>query len=129
MKRVTGIGGIFFRAQDPTKLGRWYEKHLGFKFDKKINGASFFWHPLGDSKTKAQTIWGPFPKNTKYFGQGRQSFMVNYRVKNLDALLKALRKARVKIDGHQEDHVYGRFAWIVDAEGNRIELWEPAKTK
>ena len=102
-----------------------FAKHLGLKLDKDFCGTNFSWHPLGDSKTKAQTVWALFPRNTEYFGAGKQSFLLNYRVKNLDALLKALRKARVKIDPKREDHSYGRFAWIVDPEGNRIELWEP----
>ena len=119
MKRVTGIGGIFFKAEDPEKLYQWYEKHLGIK---RENGGVMF---PGEPETV--TVWSPFKKDTAYFGGGSQSFMINYRVDNMDALLAALGEEGVEIDPKREDHEYGRFAWIVDPEGNRIELWEPAK--
>jgi catechol 2,3-dioxygenase-like lactoylglutathione lyase family enzyme len=117
MKRVTGIGGIFFRAKDPQALNDWYVKHLGL--------------PVGDHGAMFEdgglTIWSTFPEDTPYFGAQNKSFMVNYRVDDLDALLETLRAEGVWIDEHREDHEYGRFAWIADPEGNRIELWQPAK--
>jgi predicted enzyme related to lactoylglutathione lyase len=125
--RVTGIGGIFFRAEDPAKLGAWYEKQLGINSEHGF--ATFNWQPLDDPKTKGSTTWALFPQDTKYFGAGPQTFMINYRVENLDALLEALAREGVKIDPHRESYDYGRFAWIVDPEGNRIELWEPTKGK
>lgn len=125
MKRVTGIGGIFFKSENPEQLYKWYEKHLGIK-RMPDNGAVFNWRQADDNKP-AMTVWSLFPKDTKYFNPSRSSFMVNYRVENLDELLKALREEGVEIDLKREDTEYGRFAWITDPEGNRIELWEPPK--
>ena len=124
MKRVTGIGGIFFKAKDPEKLYRWYEKQLGIIREPHGQGAVFRWREGKNSRPGA-TAWAAFPKNTRYFRPSRASFMINYRVANLDVLLRQLRKAGVWIDGKREEGDYGRFAWIMDPEGNRIELWEP----
>ncbi len=110
MARVTGIGGIFLRARDPKTLSAWYAKHLGIQ--------------LAD-----YAIWSLFPEDTPYFGNGNergpQQAMVNYRVDDLDELLTQLAAAGVTIDPHREDCNYGRFSWITDPEGNRIELWQP----
>jgi predicted enzyme related to lactoylglutathione lyase len=124
MKRVTGIGGIFFRTSDPKRTAAWYERHLGLPVDPE-QGSAMFGAPdegAGDSIT----IWSPFESDTQYFGSSGQPFMVNYRVDNLDALLAALQAEGVQIDSKREDQEYGRFAWIVDCDGNRVELWEPA---
>ena len=134
MKRVTGIGGIFFKSENPQKLYEWYEKHLGIKRDAHGQGASFEWRELrqGDGNepgAKALTAWSIFPRSSKYFGASKADFMVNYRVDNLDALLAELKEGGVEVDPHREDYEYGRFAWIVDPDGNRIELWEPARGK
>jgi predicted enzyme related to lactoylglutathione lyase len=126
MRRVTGIGGVFFKADDPEKLYQWYEKHLGIQRDE-TTAASFHWRDANDPSKKGRTSWAIFPKNTTYFEPGRAGFMVNYRVDNLDALLEALAREGVEIDPHRENCDYGRFAWILDPEGNRIELWEPPK--
>jgi catechol 2,3-dioxygenase-like lactoylglutathione lyase family enzyme len=134
MKRVTGIGGIFFKSDNPDQLYSWYQKHLGIARDAHGQGASFEWRELrGDDDTepgpKGVTAWSIFPTTTKYLGDSKAGFMVNYRVDNLDALLEELKQAGVKIDPHREDADYGRFAWITDPDGNRIELWEPPKEK
>ena len=128
MKRVTGIGGIFFKSEDPKKLYQWYEKHLGI-VSQPEQGAMFQWRDHNDPSSEGMTIWSVFPHDTKYLKQSRANFMINYRVDDLDALLEALKNEGVEIDPHREDHEYGRFAWIMDPDGNRIELWEPPKEK
>jgi len=134
MKRVTGIGGIFFKSENPSQLYDWYERHLGIQRDRHGQGASFEWLEAraadgSEPGPKALTAWSIFPHNTKYFGASKSGFMVNYRVDDLDGLLAALKAAGVEIDPHREDAEYGRFAWITDPDGNRIELWEPPKQK
>jgi catechol 2,3-dioxygenase-like lactoylglutathione lyase family enzyme len=138
MRRVTGLGGVFFKANNPDLLYEWYEKHLGIK--RESYGVMFSWRDDGDPE--GGTAWSIFPKESGYFnsenvplqpeaGLNRppQQLMINYRVDNLDALLEALRGEGVWIDPKREDADYGRFAWIMDPEGNRIELWEPPKKK
>jgi len=111
--KVTGIGGVFFRAKDPAVLSNWYEKHLG------INGMDWV-------QQQGQTAFAPFPADTDYFGSKSQNFMLNFRVDDLGGVLKQLRANGVKIVKDVQDHtVLGRFASIEDPEGNRIELWEP----
>jgi predicted enzyme related to lactoylglutathione lyase len=129
MKRVTGIGGIFFKAQDQEKLYQWYEKHLGIKRDPDAQAALLRWREVDDPQRPGTTVWALFGKDTKYFDPSRASFMINYRVDDLDALLEALRQEGVEVDPKRETYDYGRFAWIMDPEGNRIELWEPPKEK
>jgi glyoxylase I family protein len=110
---VSGIGGVFFRAKDPEALSEWYEKHLG------INGMDW-------AQQKGQTVFAPFPADTEYFGSQMQAFMLNFRVDDLDGLLEQLKAGGVKIvKGVEEQAGVGRFAWIEDPEGNRIELWQP----
>ncbi len=123
MARVTGIGGVFLRSQDPSALARWYAKHLGVTLSDH-GGATFAWSDQVPEGTGA-TAWSPFPMNTTYFGEGPQAVMVNYRVDDLDALLEQLAAAGVWVDPHREDYDYGRFAWIRDCDGNRLELWQP----
>ena len=120
MKRVTGIGGVFFKSEDPQRLKEWYQKHLEV-------GDVFQWTDLNqpDAKTPAQTIWSPFKKDTTYFAPSEKPFMFNYRVHDLHALLAALREEGVTIVGEVEEAPYGKFGWILDPEGNKIELWEP----
>jgi catechol 2,3-dioxygenase-like lactoylglutathione lyase family enzyme len=124
MNRVIGLGGIFFKSAEPKKLYDWYERHLGIK-----QGATFPWRRVDDPSSETCTAWSIFPHDTKYFGSGPAPFMINYQVEDMDALLEALRAEGVTIDPKREDGEYGRFAWIVDPDGNRIELWEPAKEK
>jgi predicted enzyme related to lactoylglutathione lyase len=123
MKKVTGIGGVFFKSQDPEQTKDWYQKHLGIESDQY--GATFEWkHPDNPEKT-GYTAWNPFPHHTKYFDPGHQEFMINYRVADLEALLAELKDQGVKIVGEMEEFEYGKFAWIMDPEGQKIELWEP----
>ena len=126
-QRVTGLGGIFFKAKNTKKLGGWYQKHLGLPV-QEWGGCSFEWREARNPKKKGSTVWSPFAADTKYFGAGKQALMVNYRVANLKAVLAALKKERVWIDPKGiEASEFGQFAWIKDGEGNRIELWEPPK--
>lgn len=125
--RVTGLGGIFFKAKDPKKLSAWYKKHLGLPVEDGWGGWSFNWRDAKNPKKAGATIWSPFEAKTTYFGPGKQSHMINYRVANLKEVLAALKKEKVWIDPKVEESEFGKFAWIKDAEGNRIELWEPPK--
>jgi predicted enzyme related to lactoylglutathione lyase len=119
-KRVTGLGGIFFKAEDPKKLKGWYQEHLGVEM-------VFKWKDLGDpdATVPASTAWCPFKKDTTYFSPSEKSFMINYRVKNLTELLEALKEEGVTVVGEVQEFSYGKFGWIMDPEGNKIELWEP----
>jgi predicted enzyme related to lactoylglutathione lyase len=123
MKKVTGIGGIFFKCKDPKKMTEWYQKHLGL--DTNPYGATFEWYEGTDSTKKAQTQWAPFAETTKYFDPSAKDFMINYRVENLEALVEELKKEGVTIVDKMETVEYGKFIHILDAEGNKVELWEP----
>lgn len=125
MKRVTGIGGIFFKSKDPKATYEWYNKHLGVELMPDGSSGIFKWRRPDNPDGKGMTVWAAFPENTKYFGPGPQTFMMNYRVDDLDAVLKALEAEGVQIDPKREDYDYGKFAWIIDPDGNRIELWQP----
>jgi predicted enzyme related to lactoylglutathione lyase len=118
MEKVLGIGGVFFRARDPKALVAWYREHLGVPVEPEQTFAAFESTGPGE-----QAVWSAFPADTTYLGSG--TFMVNYRVKNLDAMLAQLRAAGAEVEERVEDHVYGRFGWAIDPEGNRFELWEP----
>ena len=119
MAKVTGIGGVFFKVADPAATRAWYAEHLGLATD--AYGATFG----PDADPKAQTIWSPFARDTGYFGAGAQDFMVNFRVDDLDAVLAALVAKGVELAGEPSDEGYGKFAWIIDCDGRKIELWEP----
>lgn len=123
MKRVTGIGGIFFKSKDPQKMTEWYQKHLGL--DTNPYGATFEWYESADGDKKGRTQWSPFPEDTTYFEPSQQEFMVNYRVDNLEALVEALKNEGVTIVDDIETYPYGKFVHILDGEGNKVELWEP----
>lgn len=125
MKRVTGIGGIFFKSEDPGKIKEWYGKHLGFNVTEW--GCSFLWKDVNapDAAAPARTEWSPMKNDTTYFQPSEKPFMFNYRVENLVALMKVLREEGVTIVGEIEEYPYGKFGWILDPEGNKIELWEP----
>ncbi|MEI6106427.1 MAG: VOC family protein [Opitutae bacterium] len=126
MPRVTGLGGIFFKAKNTKKLQAWYKKHLGLPLDPAWGGCSFDWLDAKNPKQKGATIWSAFEAKTKYFGSGRQSFMINYRVADLKKLFATLKKEGVWIDPKGiEESEFGKFGWIKDADGNRLELWEP----
>lgn len=116
-ERVQGIGGVFFRARDPEALKRWYGEHLGIDLE---DFGTVFTADAGD-----QTVWAPFAADTEYFGSRDQQAMVNYRVRDLDAMLAQLREAGAVVDERVAEHEYGRFGWATDPEGNRFELWQP----
>lgn len=123
MKRVTGIGGIFFKAENPDKIKEWYKTHLGFDTDQY--GTNFEWKQGADPAKYGFTQWSPFPENTTYFAPSGKEFMINYRVENLEALVKELKKEGVAVLDEIETYDYGKFVHILDIEGNKIELWEP----
>jgi predicted enzyme related to lactoylglutathione lyase len=116
---VLGIGGVFFKARDPVALATWYREQLGIPVDLPATYASI-------QEREATAVWATFPHDTEYFGRQSTSFMLNYRVANLDAMLAQLRDAGVVVDDKVEDYEYGRFGWATDPEGNRFELWQPA---
>ncbi|MFH6944474.1 VOC family protein [Flavobacterium sp. FlaQc-50] len=123
MKKVTGIGGIFFKCNDPDKMKEWYKTHLGL--DTNEYGATFEWKEASDSTKNGSTQWSPFPETTKYFEPSAKDFMINYRVADLEALVEELKKEGVTIVDIIETYEYGKFVHIIDMEGNKIQLWEP----
>ena len=127
LQRVTGIGGIFFKANNVKQQREWYKNHLGIEYADKDGGASFYWREDEHPEKRGFTVWSIFPSDTKYFDSSTAPFMMNFRVANLDALVKQLESEGVKIVGGIEEYEYGRFAWVMDPEGNRVELWEPPK--
>jgi predicted enzyme related to lactoylglutathione lyase len=122
-KRVTGIDGIFFKCKDPDKMKEWYKTHLGLNTDKY--GTNFEWRLASDSTKKGFTQWSPFSAGTKYFEPSTKDFRINYRVENMDFLVKELKKEGVTVLDTIETYDYGKFVHIMDIEGNKIELWEP----
>lgn len=123
IKKVTGIGGIFFKCQDPGKVREWYRVNLGLNTNQY--GSVFEWYQGADSTKKGFTQWSPFGAKTKYFEPSTKDFMINFRVANLEALVAELRKNNVTITDSVETVEYGKFVHIMDIEGNKIELWEP----
>lgn len=126
MARVTGIGGVFLRSPDPKALTQWYADHLGIALTD-YGGINFLWSDEVPAGT-GMTVWSAFPHDTTYFGDGPQTVMINYRVDDLDALVAGLEAKGVWIDPKRDDSDYGRFAWIRDRDGNRVELWQPPAT-
>jgi predicted enzyme related to lactoylglutathione lyase len=120
MERVLGIGGVFFKANDPQSLAAWYREHLGIPVEVGQTYATLRSTALGE-----QTVWSTFPADTQYFGAANQMLMVNYRVRNLDAMMAQLRAAGASVEDRIEDSEFGRFGWATDPEGNRFEMWEP----
>lgn len=123
MKRVTGIGGIFFKCKDPGKVREWYQKHLGLHTNQY--GAVFEWRQGADTTKKGFTQWSPFKESTKYFEPSTKDYMINYRVADLENLVEELKKEGVTVVDSIETYDYGKFVHILDIEGNKIELWEP----
>jgi predicted enzyme related to lactoylglutathione lyase len=123
MKRVTGIGGIFFKSKDPQQLKEWYKTHLGFDTDQW--GTNFEWRQGADPSQKGFTQWSPFTETTEYFAPSQKEFMINYRVEDLEALVAVLKQEGVTVLDEIEAFEYGKFVHILDGEGNKIELWEP----
>jgi len=124
MKRVTGIGGIFFHARDPVALRAWYKEHLGIDV-QAWGGATFEWVDRAGNPTRGTTAWLIDAAGNDHFAPSSAPFMINYRVENLDALLKALRAEGCNVLEKTEESEYGKFGWVVDPEGNKVELWQP----
>jgi len=124
MKKVTGIGGIFFKCKDPNKMKEWYKTHLGI--DAGQYGASFEWYQDAEGKKKGLTQWNLNSETAKLYEPSKKDFMINYRVENLEALVAELKKEGVTIVDNVETYDYGKFVHILDAEGNKVQLWEPA---
>jgi len=123
MKKVTGIGGVFFKCKDPQKIREWYAHNLGFQTDDY--GCTFEWRQSDDPSSTGITQWSPFPVDTDYFAPSTKEFMINYRVENLEALALHLKADNVTILDEIQSFDYGKFLHILDIEGNKIELWEP----
>lgn len=124
MTRVTGIGGVFFKAKDPAALGQWYRRHLGLPIEE-WGGMAFRWQTPGRTEPDGGvTIWTIFKAESSYYPG---PFMINYRVDDLDALVATLREEGCAVDEKTETSEYGKFGWVTDPEGNRIELWQPPK--
>lgn len=121
MKRVTGIGGVFFKSENPTAIKNWYKNHLGLNTDDY--GCTFWWKDKQGND--ASTQWSPFKEDTAYFEPSKKDFMMNYRVDDLKALLEVLKEEGVTVVGDIQEFDYGKFGWILDPDGNKVELWEP----
>ena len=121
--RILGIGGIFFKSAQQDHLSNWYREKMGIEHDQF--GAMFKWRSMEEPPQENLTIWSIFPSSSDYFAPSQASFMINYIVDDLDALLEKLRNGGVEIDAKREAFDYGRFAWVYDPDGNKIELWEP----
>ena len=122
--RILGIGGVFFKSANHDQMREWYAKHLGLA--DKGQGATLAWRERDDPQKEHVTAWAVFPASTTYFDPGHAPFMINYIVDDLDALLDRLKQEGVRIDAKRMDESYGRFAWIYDLDGNKIELWQPS---
>jgi predicted enzyme related to lactoylglutathione lyase len=122
--RVLGVGGVFFRSADPDRLAKWYQQALGVVTEAwgTTHGTSFSPEAM---PANSFTVWSTFASDTEYFGDPRQSYMINLVVDDLDAALENVRAAGGDVIPEKEEHDYGRFGWIVDPDGNRVELWEP----
>lgn len=124
MQRVTGIGGIFFKSRDPDALAAWYRRHLGVDI-QPWGGAAFSWVTPDNPGGVGTTVWTAFKADTEYFAPSTAPFMVNYRVADLHGLIAALREEGCQVVGEPQDSEYGKFGWVLDPDGNKIELWEP----
>lgn len=123
VKRVTGIGGVFFKASDPQALAEWYRRHLGLQVEE-WGGVAFRWSD-DPSEGQGSTVWCPFPSDTKYFEPSSAPFMINFRVADLHGLLAALRAEGCDVQDRVEESEDGKFGYVLDPEGNKLELWEP----
>jgi predicted enzyme related to lactoylglutathione lyase len=122
-RRVTGIGGIFFKVEDPIKTKNWYQEHLGLNTDQY--GTTFEWRSATNPEEKGFTQWSPMDSKTEYFKPSEKDFMINYRVENLEELVKTLKLEGVQILDEIASYSYGKFVHILDPDGHSIELWEP----
>jgi predicted enzyme related to lactoylglutathione lyase len=123
MKKVTGLGGVFFKCNDPQSMNEWYAKNLGLATSEY--GITFEWRQADDSSKKGSTTWCMFPQDTQSFSPSAKPFMINYRVENIVALVEELKKDNVTIVDEITEYDYGKFVHVLDPEGNIIELWEP----
>lgn len=124
MAKVTGIGGVFFKARDPNSLRHWYRTHLGFDV-QEWGGCAFRWKDDALPGREGVTVWSVFPAESTYFDPSPAPFMVNYRVADLARVLAELRAEGCAVDDRTDESEHGRFGWVMDPEGNRVELWEP----
>ena len=124
MKRVTGIGGIFFHAKDPVALRAWYQEHLGIDV-QEWGGTAFTWADGAGNPIKGTTVWSVFAASGDLFAPSTSTFMINYRVEDLAGLLQALRKEGCNVLEKTDDSEFGKFGWVMDPEGNKVELWQP----
>ncbi len=128
MTRVTGIGGVFFKSKNPEKLKEWYVKHLGVPVIEEGSEESYIifnWETQANCRKKGYTLWGPFKEDSDYFKPSKKNYMLNFTVDNLDKILQTLKEDGVYVFEEREEHQEGKFGWIMDPEGNKIELWEP----
>ncbi|MFN8355409.1 MAG: VOC family protein [Spirosomataceae bacterium] len=125
MKRVVGLGGIFFKSKDPQALRAWYSKHLGINAEEW--GSQFFWKDVEAEQLQGYNVWSPFKETTSYLSPSEKPYMINFIVADLYALLAALREEGVHVFDKVDDSEYGKFGWILDPEGTKIELWEPPR--
>ena len=121
--RVTGLGGIFFKSDNPDELKKWYSENLHFNVDEY--GHTFSWKKPEDAQLNGYTQWSIFNSDTEYLNPSKKDFMINYRVENLEDLLAELKEKGMQIIGDIEEFDYGKFGWVMDPDGNKIELWEP----
>ncbi len=124
MKRVTGIGGVFIKSANPKALSEWYRKHLGVDV-QDWGGAVFQWHTAEQPNPDGATVWNVFDASSDYFAPSTAGFMINYRVDDLHALLAALREEGCQVQSKVEESDFGKFGWVIDPDGNKVELWEP----
>lgn len=127
-RRVTGIGGVFFKSADPGRAMEWYRTHLGIEAGD-WGGFAFEWTEKNEPDETGYTVWGAFPDTTRYFLPSQEPFMVNFRVADLTSLIAALKEEGVDVVGEIEEHPNGKFAWILDLEGRKVELWEPVPSR
>ncbi|HEX8614113.1 MAG TPA: VOC family protein [Telluria sp.] len=123
MKRVTGIGGVFFKSPDPSRLAEWYRVHLGFALEE-WGGAAFQWSGPDNPTGTGTTVWSPFKEDTQHFAPSSSAFMINYRVHDLHALIAALRAEGCQVADKVDESEHGKFAWVLDPDGNKLELWQ-----
>ncbi len=124
MKRVTGIGGVFFKAKDPSSLHAWYKQHLGIDV-QTWGGTAFPWTDDGGKPVGGSTVWCIAPQESDQFAPSAAPFMINYRVEDVHALVKVLKEEGCHVLDKIEESEFGKFAWVIDPEGNKVELWQP----
>ena len=123
MAKITGIGGVFFKAKDPKALKAWYQQHLGMQL-ADWGGAVLRW-PDDKAEDRGVTVWHLADQESRWFSPSESSFMINYRIDNMAEMIEQLKAGGIKIHQGPESHENGKFAWVMDPEGNKVELWEP----